>query len=254
MPRAQLFITCLGDQFYTSTLQNMTRVLERLGVELSFPPEQTCCGQPLFNNGFEEKTRPVALNFLRAFAKSDAAIIGPSGSCVSMVKHHYPSLFKPGTAEHDLATDIASRIFEFTEYLVNVLKVSDVGAVYPHKVTYHATCHYLREMGLKTEAKTLLNSVKGLEFIPLREEETCCGFGGAFTVTFPEVSRAMMENKVRDIVASGVDTVVMCEPGCLMNIAGGLQKAGSNIRVMHLIDLLASDGVNKTSNKWTGEH
>jgi len=217
----------------------MTRLLERLGVELSFPPEQTCCGQPLFNNGFEEKTRPVALNFLRAFAKSDAAIIGPSGSCVSMVKHHYPSLFKPGTAEHDLATDIASRIFEFTEYLVNVLKVSDVGAVYPHKVTYHATCHYLREMGLKTEAKILLNSVKGLELIPLKEEETCCGFGGAFSVTFPEVSRAMMENKVRNIVASGADTVVMCEPGCLMNIAGGLQKAGSAIRAMHIVDLLA---------------
>jgi L-lactate dehydrogenase complex protein LldE len=227
----------------------MTRVLERLGVELSFPPEQTCCGQPLFNNGFEEKTRPVALNFLRGFAKSDAPIIGPSGSCVSMVKHHYPSLFKPGTAEHAFAVDIASRIFEFTEYLVNVLKVSDVGAVYPHKVTYHATCHYLREMGLKTEAKTLLNSVKGLELIPLKEEETCCGFGGSFTVTFPEVSRAMMKNKVQDIVASGADTVVMCEPGCLMNIAGGLQKAGSTIRAMHIIDLLASDGLNKTSNK-----
>jgi len=254
MPKAQLFITCLGDQFYTSTLQNMTRVLERLGVELSFPPEQTCCGQPLFNNGFEEKTRPVALNFLRAFAKSDAPIIGPSGSCVSMVKHHYPSLFKPGTAEHALAVDVASRIFEFTEYLVNVLKISEVGAVYPHKVTYHATCHYLREMGLKTEAKTLLNSVKGLEFISLKEEETCCGFGGSFTVTFPEVSRAMMENKVRDIVASGADTVVMCEPGCLMNIAGGLQKAGSSIRAMHMIDLLASDVDNKISDKETGDN
>jgi L-lactate dehydrogenase complex protein LldE len=240
MPKAQLFITCLGDQFYTSTLQNMTRVLERLGVELVFPPEQTCCGQPLYNNGFEEKTRPVALNFIRAFAKSDAPIIGPSGSCVSMVKHHYPSLFKPGTSEHNLAVDIASRIFEFTEYLVNVLKVSDVGAVYPHKVTYHATCHYLREMGLKTEAKTLLHSVKGLELVPLKEEETCCGFGGSFTVTFPEVSRAMMENKVKHILASGADTVVMCEPGCLMNIAGGLQKVGSNIRAMHIVDLLAT--------------
>ena len=115
-----------------------------------------------------------------------------------------------------------------------------MGAVYPHKVTYHATCHYLREMGLKTEAKTLLNSVKGLEFIPLKEEETCCGFGGSFTVTFPEVSRSMMENKVNDIVASGADTVVMCEPGCLMNIAGGLYKTGSKIRAMHIIDLLAS--------------
>jgi L-lactate dehydrogenase complex protein LldE len=239
MPKAQLFLTCLGDQFYTSMLQNMTRILERLGVQLVFPPEQTCCGQPLFNNGFEEKTRPVALNFMRAFAKSDAPIVGPSGSCVSMVKHHYPSLFKEGTTEHTLAVDISSRIFEFTEYLVNVLKVSDVGALYPHKVTYHATCHYLREMGLKTEAKTLLDGVKGLEFVALEEEETCCGFGGAFSVTFPEVSRSMMENKVTDIIASGADTVVMCEPGCLMNIAGGLHKAGSSIRAMHIVDLLA---------------
>ena len=240
MQKAQLFITCLGDQFYTSTLQHMTRILERLGVELVFPLEQTCCGQPLFNNGFEDMTRPVALNFMHAFKKSDAPIVGPSGSCVSMIKHHYPLLFKQGTSEYNLAVDIASRIFEFTEYLVNVLKVTDVGAVYPHKVTYHATCHYLREMGLKTEAKTLLSCVKGIDFVPLNEEETCCGFGGSFTVTFPEVSRAMMEHKVNGIVASGANTVVMCEPGCLMNIAGGLHKVGSKIRAMHIIDLLAS--------------
>lgn len=240
MPKAQLFITCLGDQFYTSTLQNMTHLLERLGAELTFPPEQTCCGQPLFNNGFEEKTRAVARNFLFAFSKSDAPIIGPSGSCVGMVKHHYLDLFPGGTPEHDLAVDISSRIYELTEYLVNVLKVTDVGAVYPHKVTYHASCHYLREMGLKTEAKTLLNAVEGLEFIPLNEEETCCGFGGAFTVTYPEVSRSMMENKVKHIIASGADTVITCEPGCLMNIAGGLHKAGSDIRAMHIIDVLSS--------------
>lgn len=240
MSKVQLFITCLGDQFYTSTLQNMTRIMERLGVDVDFPPEQTCCGQPLFNNGFEDKTRAVALNFLGAFGNSDAPIVAPSGSCISMVKHHYPALFEPGSPEHELAVDITSRVFEFTEYFVHVLKVTDVGAVYPHKVTYHASCHYLREMGLKTEAKTLLNTVKGLELLPLKEEETCCGFGGAFAVTFPEVSRAMMENKVKHILASGADTVVTCEPGCLMNIAGGLRKAGSPIRAMHLIDLLAS--------------
>ncbi len=240
MPRAQLFITCLGDQFYTSTLQNMTYLLERLGVELVFPPEQTCCGQPLFNNGFEDKTRAVARNFLNAFSQSDAPIIGPSGSCVGMVKHHYLELFPEGTPEYELAVDTSSRIYELTEYLVNVLKVTDVGAVYPHKVTYHASCHYLREMGLKKEAKTLLNAVQGLEFISLNEEETCCGFGGAFTVTYPEVSRSMMENKVNNIIASGADTVITCEPGCLMNIAGGLHKAGSDIRAMHIIDLLAS--------------
>jgi L-lactate dehydrogenase complex protein LldE len=177
---------------------------------------------------------------MHAFAESDAPIVGPSGSCVSMVKHHYPSLFKPGTPEHDLALDISARTFEFTEYLVNVLKITDVGAFYPHKVTYHASCHYLREMGLKSEAKTLLNSVKELEFVPLEEEEICCGFGGAFSVTYPEVSRAMMNNKVKDILASGADTVVTCEPGCLMNISGGLAKAGSKIRAMHIIDLLAA--------------
>jgi L-lactate dehydrogenase complex protein LldE len=241
MSKVQLFITCLGDQFYTNTLQNMTRILERLGVEVIFPPEQTCCGQPLFNNGFEDKTRPVALNFMRSFNKSDAPIVAPSGSCTSMVKHHYPSLFKEGTSEHTLAVDIAARCFEFTEYLVNVLKVTDLGAVYRHRVTYHASCHYLREMGLKSEAKTLLNSVQGLEFVPLKQEETCCGFGGAFTVTYPEVSRSMMQNKVQDIIASGADTIVTCEPGCLMNISGGLQKAGSNIRAMHIIDLLSSN-------------
>jgi Fe-S oxidoreductase len=153
----------------------MTHLLERLGVELSFPPEQTCCGQPHFNNGFESQAREVARNFILAFSKSDAPIVGPSGSCVSMVKHHYPELFPAGTTEHATAVEIASRTYEFTEYLVNVLKVIDVGASYPHKVTYHASCHYLREMGLKTEAKALLNAVKGLEFIPLNEEETCCG-------------------------------------------------------------------------------
>lgn len=237
--QAALFITCLGDQFYTKTLQNMTHLLERLGVELLFPPEQTCCGQPLFNNGFEDKTRAVARNFLHAFGQFDAPIVGPSGSCVGMVKHHYLELFPEGTPEHELAADISSRIYELTEYLVNVLKVTDVGAVYPHKVTYHASCHYLREMGLKTEAKILLNSVEGLEFIPMNEEETCCGFGGAFTVTYPAVSRSMMENKVNNIIASGADTVITCEPGCLMNIAGGLHQAGSNIRAMHIIDLLA---------------
>lgn len=242
MPKAQLFITCLGDQFYTGTLQNMTRILERLGVELVFPPDQTCCGQPLFNNGFEDKTRTVAMHFLRVFGKSDALIIGPSGSCVSMVKHHYAELFPAGTREHALAGDIAARTYEFTEYLVDVLKITDLGAVYPHKVTYHASCHYLREMGLKNEAKTLLSAVKGLELIPLHEEETCCGFGGAFSVTFPEVSRAMMENKVKNIIASGADTLVTSEPGCLMNIAGGLRRAGSDMRAMHVIDLLAGEG------------
>ncbi len=125
---------------------------------------------------------------------------------------------------------------------MHVLKVTDVGAAYPHRVTYHASCHYLREMGLRSEAKTLLNAVRGLEFVPLQEEETCCGFGGAFSVTYPAVSQAMMEHKVEDITASGAACVVSCEPGCLMNIAGGLRVAGSSVRALHIIDLLAGEG------------
>lgn len=245
MTQAQLFITCLGDQFFTPTLKNMARILEKLGVELFLPHEQTCCGQPLYNNGFVDQSREVARNFLHAFGQRDDPIIGPSGSCVGMIKYHYPKLFPEGTVEHEVASSIAGRIFEFTDYLVNVLKVTDVGAVYPHKVTYHASCHYLREMGLKGEAKALLDSVKDLEFIPLHDEETCCGFGGAFSVTYPGVSRSMLEQKVKNIVASDADTVVMCEPGCLMNIAGGLKNAGSKVKAMHIIDILASQGDEK---------
>jgi L-lactate dehydrogenase complex protein LldE len=239
---AQLFITCLGEQFYTGTLQNMVRILERLGVELSFPRDQTCCGQPLFNNGFEDKAHQVAQNMLHAFSVSDAPVVGPSGSCVSMFKHHYLELFPEGSKEHELARALSARTFEFTEFLVHVLKVTDLGAVYPHKVTYHASCHYLRELGLRDEARLLLSAVQGLELVPLHEEETCCGFGGAFSVTFPEVSRSMMENKVKNILAAGADTVVTSEPGCLMNIAGGLQNVGSPVRAMHIIDVLASEG------------
>src|SRR5688572_10305698 len=157
MLQAQIFMTCLGDQFQTGTLQNMVRVLEHLGVELIFSPGQTCCGQPLYNNGFEDQTRAVALNFLRAFGESDAPVVAPSGSCASMVKYHYPELFPAGTAEHDLVLELAARTFEFTEFLVHQLKVTDTGAVYRHKVTYHPACHYLRELGLKSEAKMLLN-------------------------------------------------------------------------------------------------
>lgn len=242
MPAAQLLITCLGDQFYGQTLKNMAQLLQRLGVELIFPPGQTCCGQMLFNNGFVNKTRPVALNFLRTFSKSDAPIIAPSGSCAGMVKHHYRELFPAGSAEQQLAEDVSARTYEFSEYLLNVLKVSDVGAFFPHRVTYHASCHTLREMGLRNEAKTLLSAVRGLELIPLEEEETCCGFGGAFSVTFPQVSNSMMERKVQRIIKSGADAVVVSEPGCLLNISGGLRKAGAPIRAMHLVDVLSARG------------
>jgi len=237
--QAQLFITCLGEQFYPGMLEKMVGILEALGVQLIFPEEQTCCGQPFFNSGFRQRTLPLARRWLQTFSRSQAPIVSPSGSCVDMVRHHYAELFPEGTPEHQMALETAARTFEFSEFLVHQLGVTDVGASFPHKVTYHASCHYLRGLGLRQEAKQLLAAVRGLELIPLVEEETCCGFGGVFSVVYPEVSRAMMEAKVRNIIASGAEAVVACDAGCLMNISGGLQKAASPIRAMHLIEVLA---------------
>jgi L-lactate dehydrogenase complex protein LldE len=239
-PKVQLFITCLAEQFFPGTLENMVALLERSGVEPVFPPEQTCCGQPLFNSGFNEQTRGLALKWLDTFSKLDLPIVSPSGSCVDMVRRHYPGLFAKGSPERKLAEDTGARTFEFTEYLVNRLHVTDVGARFPRKVTYHASCHYLRGLGLRMEAKKLLNAVKGLELIPLPDEETCCGFGGVFSVVYPEVSRAMMHSKITNVISTGAGVVTACDAGCLMNIGGGLKKAGSAVRAMHIIDILAA--------------
>jgi L-lactate dehydrogenase complex protein LldE len=220
--QVQLFITCLGEQFYPATLEKMVLILERQGVTPIFPAGQTCCGQPMFNSGFQSEARKLARNWLSTFSQSDAPIVSPSGSCVDMVRSHYPHLFPPDAPEHAQAAAIAARI--------------------PYKVTYHASCHYLRGLGLRQETKQLLAAVRDIELIPLAEEDVCCGFGGVFSVIYPEVSRAMMEGKVRNIIASGADAVVACDAGCLMNIGGGLRKAGSSIQALHIIDVLASDG------------
>ncbi len=238
--QVQLFITCLGEQFFSHVLADMVTVLERLGVGCTFPPEQTCCGEPLYNAGFQDGARGIARTWLRAFGPGDLPIVSPSGSCVDMVRHKYPHLFPPGTPEHDLAQSAAARTFEFSEFLVHQLQVTDTGACFPHRVTYHASCHALRALGLRTEAKQLLGAVRGLELVPLEEEDTCCGFGGVFSVIYPEVSRTMMENKVRRILATGAEAVVACDAGCLMNIGGGLRKAGAPVRALHLIEILAA--------------
>jgi L-lactate dehydrogenase complex protein LldE len=239
--RAQLFITCLGENFFSPVLKDMVRLLERLGVQCEMPEGQTCCGQPFYNSGFQSQTLAPARQWLKAFGKTDGYIVAPSGSCAEFVRHRYPELFPEGTREHAIAKETAARTYEFTEFLVNVLQVTDVGACFPHKVTYHASCHILRGLGLREEPKTLLQAVKGLELIPLPEEETCCGFGGIFSVVYPEVSKTMMEAKVRNVVATGAQVVVVAEPGCIMNVAGGLKKIGSPIRAMHLIEVLASN-------------
>ena len=239
--KAQLFITCLAEQFFPGVLRRMVALLERLGVEVAFPEAQTCCGQPFFNSGFHTQARDLARKWLQVFGTTDGFIISPSGSCVDMVRHHFPHLFPPDSPEHQRAVEVAARTVEFTQFLVNELKVTDVGARFPRKVTYHASCHLLRGLGVREEPKLLLRKVQGLELIPLEGEETCCGFGGAFSVIYPEVSQAMMEAKVRAITGSGAEAVVACDAGCLMNIAGGLRRANSPVRAMHLIDVLAGE-------------
>lgn len=240
--KVQLFITCLGEQFFPSVLKDMVTVLERLGVQCEFPQKQTCCGQPFFNSGFRGEARDLARAWLGVFSQTEGYIVGPSGSCVDMVRHHYPDLFPLGSDERRCADEVAGRIFEFSQFLVDVLKVQDVGARFPHKVTYHSSCHLARGLGVRDQPKQLLQAVAGLELIPLPDEETCCGFGGVFSVVYPEVSRAMMETKLRNVQLSGAEVVVTAEPGCLMNISGGLQKRNWPLRAMHLIEILASDG------------
>jgi L-lactate dehydrogenase complex protein LldE len=237
---AQLFITCLSEQFFPDLLKKMVALLEGLGVQVAFPAGQTCCGQPFFNSGYRSQAKELALKWLDVFGPTEGFIVSPSGSCVDMVRHHFLELFPEGTPEHPRAVAIAARTFEFTQFLVRQLKVTDVGARFAGKVTYHASCHLLRGLGGRDEPKALLKAVQGLELIPLPGEETCCGFGGVFSVIYPEVSQAMMEAKVRAIASTGADAVVACDAGCLMNIAGGLRKAGSPIRAMHLIELLTA--------------
>ncbi len=238
--RVQLFITCLGEQFFPHVLRDMVSVLEHLGVECEFPEGQTCCGQPFYNSGFQEQGRDLAARWMRVFGRTKGYIVSPSGSCVEFVKHRYPDLFPRGSRERERAEELAGRTFEFSQFLVHVLQVTDVGARFPHKVTFHASCHALRGLGVRQEPKQLLLATRDLEWVPLSTEETCCGFGGAFSVVYPEVSRAMMEDKVRSIEASGAEVVVSADSGCLMNIGGGLQKAGSRVRAMHLAQVLAA--------------
>jgi L-lactate dehydrogenase complex protein LldE len=218
----------------------MVGLLERLGVEVAFPEDQTCCGQPFFNSGYRNQASSLALKWMQAFERGEGFIVSPSGSCVDMVRHHFPELFAPGSPDHQRAVDLAARTFEFTQFLVHRLKVTDVGARFAGRVTYHASCHLLRGLAAREEPKALLQAVQGLELVALPGEETCCGFGGAFSVIYPEVSKAMMEAKVRAIESTGADVVAAGDAGCIMNIAGGLRRAGSPVRAMHLIEILTA--------------
>ena len=231
-----LMVTCLGDALFPDVGVATVRLLRRLGVAVDFPAAQTCCGQPHFNSGFHDDARDLARHTIRAF-DNGRPVVTPSGSCAAMVKLEYAELFHDDAAWHARAADLAGRTHELSDFLVNVLKVEDVGARFEGRVTYHMACH-LRGLGLMTEPERLLRRVRGLEYVPLERADECCGFGGSFAVRFPGISGAMVNDKAGFIEKTGADAVVATDAGCLMNIAGCLRRRGSKVRALHLAQIL----------------
>jgi L-lactate dehydrogenase complex protein LldE len=235
--RVALFVTCLGDVFYPHAAEATVRVLRRLGIEVDFPLAQTCCGQPAFNAGFRPQARAVARRNLMIFAPYEYVVV-PSGSCTSMVRIFYAELFAETPEVAAQAADLARRTYELSEFLVRVVGVEQVGAVFPAKVAYHASCHLLRELGVTEEPQRLIAQVSGAELVPVDLAEQCCGFGGTFAVKYPEISDAMLQKKIASLKRAGADTLVSCDAGCLMHMAGRLHRQGESIRIMHLAELL----------------
>jgi L-lactate dehydrogenase complex protein LldE len=230
-------ITCLGDAFFPDVGVATVRLLKRLGIGVTFPEAQTCCGQPHFNSGYHDEARALARHTIATFADAPL-VVTPSGSCAAMVKLEYPELFHADPTWHARALDLASRTCELSDFLVNRLGVEDVGARFEGRVTYHMACH-LRGLGLLTEPLRLIQRVKGLHFVPLERYDECCGFGGSFAVRYPGISGAMVQDKAGYIEKAGVDAVVATDAGCLMNIGGCLRRHGSAVRILHLAELLA---------------
>ena len=232
LPRVALFIPCFVDQVCPQVGVDMARVLRQIGCEIDFPEEQTCCGQPAFNSGYWDDARAVAQRFLRVFDKAEC-VVGPSGSCVTMVRKFYPELLGGVTPE-------LSKFYEFSEFLTNVAKVDEVGASFPHKVTVHDSCHALRELGISQGPRQLLRKVRGLELVEMSHAEECCGFGGTFAVKFGMISSAMGETKSQNALSTGAEFVTSIDPSCLMHLDGVLRKKQSPLRTIHLASILAS--------------
>jgi len=235
-----LFVTCLVDQLWSSVGTSTVEVLRRAGCEVEFDERQTCCGQPAFNTGYRREARAVAERFIDLCEQSDAEfIVSPSGSCTAMV-HHYEVLFADDAEWRARAHALAARTFELSSFLVGQLKLTDVGARFSGRVTWHDACHGLRDLGVRNEPRALISQVRDAEFVELENADACCGFGGTFSVKYPEISAAIPDQKIEAIERAEVDAVVSGDASCLMQIGGRLSRIGSKARVMHLAELLAS--------------
>ncbi len=237
--KVSLFITCLGDSFYPRAGIAAVKVLRRLGCEVDFPAAQTCCGQPMHNNGYAGEARALAARMIEVFAASEH-VVTPSGSCAAMVRKVYPELFEHDARMKAAAESLAARTFEFSEFLVKVLKVDlrALGVRWEGRATYHCSCH-LRELGMTDEAEGLLGRIEGLEYVRLASPEECCGFGGTFATHYEVISGAMVRDKVADIRATGAPTVVCSESGCGMNIEGACRRQGCHLEFKSLAEIIA---------------
>ncbi|MER7581478.1 (Fe-S)-binding protein [Kitasatospora sp. NPDC097691] len=239
--RIALFITCFNDTMFPGTGRAVVTVLERLGHTVEFPQEQTCCGQMHFNTGYRPEALPLVERFARTFADHDA-VITPSASCAGMIRDNHPVVaeqYGRATLQADVA-EVAPRVYEFTEFLADVLGVTDVGARFPHKVAYHPTCHSLRGLRLGDRPQRLLRAVKDLDLVDLPAADSCCGFGGTFAVKNAETSAAMLADKMTGVLDSGAEVLCAADNSCLMHIGGGLSRQGATVRTMHLAEILAS--------------
>ncbi len=245
--RVSLFITCLVDQLYPRVGRDTVALLTRLGIETTFNQNQTCCGQPAFNMGYRREAKAAAQHMLEVFEtelSSADYIVAPSGSCVTMVRKYYSVLFAGSSEWQKRAELIAGRIYELSEFLIDVVGVTDVGARFSGRIFYHEACHLLNELGVSSQPRKLLEGIRGAELVESEPEATCCGFGGTFSVAYPEISTAIVNEKVANIERSRADTLATCDVGCLMQIEGLLKRRGSAVRCLHLAELLASCEVN----------
>jgi L-lactate dehydrogenase complex protein LldE len=239
--RVALFITCFNDTLFPATGIAVTRLVERLGHEVDFPEAQTCCGQMHLNSGYADEAIPLLRRFVRVFADSEV-IVSPSASCVGMVRDQYPKLAER-SGDSGLAravTELTPRVLELSELLVDRFGVTDVGAYYPHRVTYHPTCHGLRGLRLGERPLALLRAVGGIDLVELPQAEECCGFGGTFAVKNADTSAAMLEDKIRSVLDTGAEVCVAGDNSCLMHIGGGLARTGAPARTVHLAEILAA--------------
>jgi L-lactate dehydrogenase complex protein LldE len=233
-----LFHQCLADSLYPDVNTSVEKIMGRLGIPVRRPADQTCCGQPAFNAGYRKEAAKTAARFIEIFGDAET-IVCPSGSCVNMVRHHYPLLFQHDPKYRARAIDVGKRIFELTEFLVDELHVTDMGATFAGKVTYHDSCHLSRGLGIRSQPRKLIQHVKGAVLIEMKDSDRCCGFGGSFFLKYRDISEAMAADKVRSIVDSGADVVVGCDMGCLMRIRKQLHRIGSDIKAMHIAQLLS---------------